>query len=318
MKAITYYKYGAPDVLQVAEVPTPSPKENEVHIRIFATSVSSGDVRLRKADPFLVRLMMGLQRPKINVLGFAFAGKVESVGSSVSRFKAGDEVYGTSIKTFGAYAEYICLPEDSIIILKPRMLSFEEAAVIPFGGTTALHFLRKAGIQSGQKVLIYGASGAVGTSAVQIAKYFGAEVTAVCSGRNAALVTSLGANKVIDYTREDFSKAGELFDIVFDAVGMSPFEACVQSLKENGSYVRVVHMSLSPVFKGLRVSISSSKKIIGGTFKETVQDLEFLNKLIEAGQLRPVIDRTYSLDQMQEAHRYVEEGHKIGNVAIRV
>ena len=154
MKAITYYKYGAPDVLQVAEVPTPSPKENEVRIRIFATSVSSGDVRLRKANPFLVRLMMGLQRPKINVLGFAFAGIVESIGSCVSRFIVGDEVYGTSIKTFGAYAEYICLHEDSIIILKPRMLSFEEAAVIPFGGTTALHFLRKAGIQSGQKVLI--------------------------------------------------------------------------------------------------------------------------------------------------------------------
>jgi NADPH:quinone reductase-like Zn-dependent oxidoreductase len=318
LKAITYYKYGAPDVLEVAEVPTPSPKENEVRIRIFATSVSSGDVRLRKADPFLVRLMMGLQRPKINVLGFAFAGEVGSIGSSVTRFKVGDEVYGTSIKTFGAYAEYICLPEDSIIILKPRMLSFEEAAVIPFGGTTALHFLRKAGIQSGQKVLIYGASGAVGTSAVQIAKYFGVEVTAVTSGRNEALVTSLGANKVIDYTREDFSKAGELFDIVFDAVGMSPFEACVQSLKENGSYVRVVHMSLSPVLKGLWVSIRSGKKIIGGTFNETVQDLEFLNNLIEAGQLKPVIDRTYHLDQMQEAHRYVEEGHKRGNVAIRV
>jgi NADPH:quinone reductase-like Zn-dependent oxidoreductase len=316
MKAIIYEKYGAPEVLQLVNIGKPSPKENEVLIRIHATSVSSGDVRMRKANPFIVRFMLGLRRPVIKVLGFAFAGEVQAMGKNVTRFKIGDKVYGTSFKKFGTYAEYICLPENAMISPKPATLSYNEAAVIPFGGSTALHFLRTAKVQAGQKVLIYGASGAVGTSAVQLAKYFGAEVTAVCSTANAELVKSLGADKVIDYTKEDFSKSGTTYDIVFDAVGKSPFSASVKSLTGEGYYLRVVHMSLLPVLKGLLISITTGKKVIGGTFKEKLEDFDFLSELINEGKLRPVIDRTYKLEEIREAHRYVEQGHKKGNVVI--
>jgi NADPH:quinone reductase-like Zn-dependent oxidoreductase len=318
MKAVVYEKYGSPEVLRLKEIDKPVPKENEVLIKIHAASVSSGDVRLRKADPFAVRFMLGLRYPSIKVLGFVFAGEVEAVGEDATLFKVGDQVYGTSIKKFGTYAEYICLPEDAIITPKPPKLSYEEAAAIPFGGSTALHFLRKAKIQSGQKVLIYGASGAVGTSAIQVAKYFGAEVTAVCSTANIALVKSLGADKVIDYTKEDFSKEGVAYDIVFDTVGKSPFSASARSLKEKGYYLRVVHMSLPPVIKGLWISMTTGKKVIGGVAKETVEDFAFLNRLIDEGQLKPVIDRSYQLEQIPEAHRYVEAGHKKGNVVITV
>jgi NADPH:quinone reductase-like Zn-dependent oxidoreductase len=262
--------------------------------------------------------MLGLVRPRIHVLGIVFSGEIEAIGKDITRFKKGDKVYGTSVKNFGTYTEYKCLREESIIALKPNNLTYMEAAAIPFGGTTALHFLRQAKIQRGQKVLIYGASGAVGTAAVQIAKYHGAEVTAVCSTTNLAMVKSLGADKVIDYTVEDFSKGRETYDIVFDTVGKSPFSISVKSLKKNGYYLRVVHMSLSPVLRGLWISMTSNKKVIGGVTKETVEDLIFLNKLIEAGQLKPVIDRSYPLEQIVEAHRYVEEGHKKGNVVIVV
>jgi NADPH:quinone reductase-like Zn-dependent oxidoreductase len=271
---------------------------------------------MRKADPWAVRLMLGLIRPGIKTLGIVLAGEIEAVGKDVTLFKEGDPVYGTTVKSFGAYAEYKCLPEDGVLAIKPASLTYKEAAAIPFGGTTALHFLRKAKIEAGQKVLIYGASGAVGTSAVQLAKYFGAEVTGVCSTTNVAMVKSLGADKTIDYTKEDFSKNGEAYDIIFDTVGKSPFSGSIKSLKKNGYYLRVVHMALSPVVRGLWTSLTSNKKVIGGVTKETAGDLIFLNSLFEAGQLKSVIDRSYPLSEIVEAHEYVEKGHKKGNVMI--
>jgi NADPH:quinone reductase and related Zn-dependent oxidoreductases len=316
MKAVVYEKYGPPEVLHLKEVEMPVPKDNEVLIRIHATAVNSGDIRMRKADPFAVRFMLGLIRPGKNVLGIVFAGEIEAVGKNVTLFKNGDQVYGTSVKNFGAYAEYKCLPEENTMAIKPVGLTYKEAAAIPFGGTTALHFLRKAKVQSGQKVLIYGASGAVGTAAVQLARYFGADVTGVCSTSNLEMVKSLGATRVIDYTKEDFSKGTEAYDIVFDTVGKSPFSGSVKSLKKNGYYLRVVHMALAPVIRGLWISITSNKKVIGGVTNETSEDVNFLNSLIETGQLKPVIDRTYPIEQIVEAHHYVEEGHKKGNVVI--
>ncbi len=318
MKAIVYEQYGSPEVHQLKEVETPSPKDNEVLVRVYATAVNSGDVRLRKADPFAVRFMFGLIRPKKTILGVVLAGEIEAVGKYVKLFKEGDPIYGTTGMSLGAYAEYKCLPEKGVLAIKPVNLTYKEAAAIPFGGTTALHFLRKAKIKSGQKVLIYGASGAVGTAAVQLAKYFDAEVTGVCSTPNVAMVKSLGAGKVIDYKKEDFSKSGEVYDIIFDTVGKSPFAGCVKSLKKNGCYLRVVHMSLSPVLRGLWVSMTSSKKVIGGGINETAEDLIFLKSVIEAGQLKPVIDRSYPLEEIAEAHSYVEKGHKKGNVVITV
>lgn len=318
MKAIIYKQYGPPEVLHISEVEKPVPKDNEVLISVHATAVNSGEVRLRKADPFAVRFMFGLFRPKKPILGVSLAGEIEAAGKTVTRFKKGDPVYGTTGMSFGAYAEYKCLPEDGVLAIKPGNLTYREAAVIPFGGTTALFFLRKGKIQRGQKVLIYGASGAVGTSAVQLARHFGAEVTGVCSTANIAMVKSLGADKVIDYTLQDFSKSGETYDIIFDTTGKSPFAGCIKSLKKNGHYLRTVHMKLSAIFRGLWTSLTSSKKVIGGGITESYEDLFFLNSLIEAGQLKPVIDRTYSLEQIAEAHAYVEKGHKKGNVAIVV
>lgn len=318
MKAIIYERYGPPEVLHLKELDMPVPKGNEVLIKIHATSVSSGDVRMRKADPFLVRFMLGLLRPAKKILGFVVAGEIEEAGKDVKLFKEGDQVYGTTAMSFGAYAEYKCLPEDGILAIKPASLTYKEAAAIPFGGTTALHFLRKGKIQSGQKVLIYGASGAVGTAAVQLAKYFGAEVTGVCSTTNLKMVELLGANKVIDYMKEDFTKSGETYDIIFDTVGKSPFSGSVKSLNKNGYYLRVVHMSFSPVVRGLWTSLTSNKKVIGGVTKQTAEDLIFLTTLIEAGHLKPVIDRSYPLEQIAEAHTYVEKGHKKGNVVITV
>ena len=316
MKVVVYTKYGSPEVLQLKEVGKPTPKANEVLIRIYATSVTSGDVRMRKADPWIVRLMLGLIRPKKPVLGVVLAGEIEAVGKDVTLFKEGDSVYGMTIKHFGAYAEYKCLPEDGVLALKPVGLTYKEAAAMPFGDTTALHFLKKVKIKAGQKILIYGASGAVGTSAVQLSKYFGAEVTGICSTANAAMVKSLGAHNIIDYTKEDFSKNGELYDIIFDAVGKSPFSGSIKSLKKKGYYLRVVHMALPPVIRGLWISFTSGKKVIGGVANVKAENLVFLNSLIEAGQLKPVIDKTYPLEEIVEAHKYVEQGHKKGNVVI--
>jgi len=319
MKAIVYTRYGPPDVLHLKEVEKPVPNEHEVLIKIHATSVTSGDCRVRKAEPFAIRFFNGLLKPKkITILGNELAGEIEHIGKNVNLFRPGDQVFGQAGLSLGANAEYICLREDAALVLKPVNISFEEAATIPFGGNTALHFLRKGNIRSSQKVLIFSASGSLGTAAVQLARNFGAEVTGICSTANVELVKSLGANKVIDYTKEDFTKNGLTYDIIFDTTGKSPFSGCVKSLKQKGIYLRAVHMSLSSIVRGLFTSLTSSKKVIGGIATESKENLSFLKELIEAGKLKPVIDRIYPFEEIAEAHRYVEKGHKRGNVAIRV
>ena len=319
MKAIVYEKYGPPDVLQLKEVEKPIPKDNEILIKIFATSVTSGDCRMRKADPFAVRFFNGLPKPqKVTILGNELAGEIEATGKDVRLFKKGDQVFGQTGMSLGANAEYLCLREDATLVSKPVNISFEEAATIPFGGNTALHFLKKGNIMRDQKVLIYGSSGSLGTAAVQLAANFGAEVTGVCSTANIDLVKSLGADKVIDYTKEDFTKNNQTYDIIFDTTGKSPFSGCIKSLKQNGIYLRAVHMSISPIVRGLWASISSNKKVIGGVASELKENLLFLKDLIDKGKLKPVIDRSYPFEQIAEAHRYVDKGHKKGNVSITV
>jgi len=319
MKAIVYARYGSPDVLQLKEVAKPAPKDNEVLIKIYATTVTSGDCRVRKADPFAIRFFNGLTKPKkTTILGNELAGEIEEAGKNVKLFRKGDQVFGQAGMGLGANAEYICLREDATLVFKPKNLTYEEAASIPFGGNTALHFLRKGNIRSSQKVLIYGASGSLGTAAVQLAKNFGADVTGVCSTVNVELVKSLGADKVIDYTKEDFTKIGQTYDIIFDTTGKSPYSGCVKSLKQKGIYLRAVHMSLSSIVRGLWTSMTSSKKVIGGVASELKENLVFLKELIDMGKLKPVIDRCYPFEQIVEAHRYVDKGHKRGNVSITV
>ena len=317
MKAIVYKKYGPPEVLTIQDVEKPVPKDNEVLIKVYATTVTSGDSRLRRADPFIARFFNGLIRPKrATILGAELAGEIETIGKDVKLFKQGDHVFAGTGFDLGANAEYLCLPEDSAVALKPNNLTHEESAAIFFGGNTALHYLRKGNIQSGQKVLIYGASGSIGTAAVQLAKYFGAEVSGVSSTSNLELVKSMGADKVIDYTADDFKIIGETYDIIFDTVGKSPFSDCVKSLNKNGFYLRAVHMEVSPILQGLWTSMTSSKKIIGGVAVECKENLIFLRDLIEAGKLKPVIDKRYPMEQIADAHRYVDKGHKKGNVVI--
>jgi NADPH:quinone reductase-like Zn-dependent oxidoreductase len=323
MKAIVCTKYGSPEVLQLREVEKPTPKEHEIRIKAYATTVSARDTRVRSFTVPLsfwlpARLAFGLRKPKKAILGAEFAGVIEAVGKEVQRFKIGDQVFGDAGHTlFGAYAEYLCIPETGCVAIKSPTMTFEEAVAIPFGGLTALHFLRQTKIQSGQNVLIYGASGAVGTFAVQLAKYLGAEVTGVCSTTNVELVKSLGADRVIDYTHEDFTKNGTTYDVIFDAVGKSSFAGCVRSLKKEGVYL---HAVVAPAL-GVRMrltAMTSSKTLIGGTATATAEDLVYLKELVEAGKLQPVIDRCYPLEQMVEAHRYVDKGHKKGNVVITV
>ena len=320
MKAIVCTEYGSPDVMKLKDVKKPTPKENEVLIKIYATTVTSADLRIRKADPFPIRFFYGLIRPKSNtVLGSELAGAIEAVGKNVKQFKAGDLVFAGTGTRLGTNAEYMCLPETGAIAIKPTNMTFEEATAIPFGATTSLVFLRDKGkIQSGQHVLIFGASGALGTAAVQIAKFYGAQVTGVCSTANLALVKALGADTVIDYTKEDFTQSGKTYDIVFDTSGKSQFSGCLKSLKHNGLYLRAVHMDLCPLLRGLWTSMTSSKKVIGGVAIARQEDVIFLKELIEAEKMKSVIDRRYPLEQTAEAHRYVEQGHKQGCVVITV
>ena len=322
MKAIVYTKYGPPDVLQLKELEKPTPSDDEVLIRIDAAAVSTTDCDVRKGDPF-IRLAFGLIRPKKTILGTEFAGEIEAVGKDVKRFREGDQVFAATGTGFGAHAEYICLPEEGALAIKPANTTYAEAAAICEGALTALPFLRDKGhIQSGQTILINGASGAVGTAAVQLAKYFGAEVTGVCSTTNIELVKSLGADKVIDYTKEDFTRTGQTYDIIFDTVGKTSFSRCKGSLKQRGIYLEAaVVLAIFP--QVLWTSMIGSKKArIAATglrpASEKTKDLLFLKELIEAGEIKPVIDRRYPLEQIPEAHRHVEKGHKKGSVVITV
>ncbi len=317
MKAIVYTSYGSPEVLQLKEVEKPIPAKNEILIRIKATAVNSGDCRLRAADPFAVRFFFGLFKPKKTILGSVFSGEVEQTGASVTMFKKGDQVFGSSGMRFGAYAQYVSLPETATMALKPEQLSHQEAAVIPFGGNTALHFIKKAGIKPGQKVLIYGASGSVGTAAIQLAKQAGAVVTGVCSTANMSLVKSIGADKVIDYTKEDFSQNGETYDMIMDTVRKMPYKKGLQSLTKNGILI-LSAAGISEMLKGIWTSLTSSKKVLIGVISENTDGLLFLKNLLESGNYKPVIDKTYKLEQLAEAHAYAEKGHKKGNIAITI
>ncbi len=323
MKTIVYTKYGPPDVLQLAEVDKPTPKDNEVLVKIHATTVTATECTFRKGKPYMARLFMGLFKPKITTLGEELAGEIEAVGKDVKIFQKGDQVFGTAGPKFGANAEYLCVPENGVLAIKPNNITYEEAASGVDGFLTAMPFLRDTGkIKSGQKVLIYGASGSIGTAAVQIASYFGAEVTAVCSTSNIEMVQSLGAHKAIDYTKEDFTKSGHAYDIIFDTVGKTSFSKCKSSLSQKGIFLEAgIGMEIMPHV--LWTSMVGSKKAkIAATGlrppKERSKDLMFLKELMEAGNIKPVIDRSYPLEQIADAHEYVEKGHKKGNVVINI
>lgn len=324
MRAAVYRRYGPPEVVRIEDLPKPVPGDDEVLVRVHATTVAAADWRLRRAAPVFVRLMNGFWRPtNAIVLGIEFSGTVEGVGRAVTRFRAGDEVFGSPGFRFGAHAEYICMPESGQLAGKPASMPLDEAAAVMFGGISALHFLRKARVGAGQRVLVYGASGSVGIFAVQLAKHLGARVTAVCGTANVELLKSLGADEVVDYTREDFSSAGRVYDVVFDAVGHSGLRRSLRALKRGGPYVQCGAAKrtlpiLGGMILGALTSWTGAAKVIGGVARDTPDAQAFLKELIEAGKLRTVIDRRYPLDQIAEAHRYAEAGHKRGHVLVHV
>jgi NADPH:quinone reductase-like Zn-dependent oxidoreductase len=320
MKASVYERYGPPEVLELREVAKPRPKDHEVLIRTHATTVTTGDWRARSLDmPFgfglMGRLFFGISRPRQPILGTELAGDIEAVGKDVTRFKVGDQVFAYSGAAMGCHAEYKCMPEDGAVALKPANLSYDQAAALSFGGTTALGFLRRARVQRGDKVLINGASGSVGTAAVQLAKHFGADVTGVCSAANVDLVKSLGADRVIDYTKEDVTRNGETYDIIVDTVGTAPFSRSKGSLKDRGRALLVLG-GLPDLLRMPWVALMSRKKIMAGPVVTRPEDLRFLAGLAEAGEFTPVIGRRYPLERIAEAHAYVDSGHKRGNVVV--
>ncbi len=321
MKAIVCTKYGPPEVLQLKEVEKPAPESDEVCIKIHATTASSADVLMRKSESFISRVILGFSKPrkKYRIMGLELAGEIDSIGKDVTRFRKGDQVFGFTGFNPGTYAEFKCMNEKGSLAIKPSNMSFEEAASVADGASTALFFLRdKANIRSGQKVLILGASGGIGTFAVQLAKVFGAEVTGICSTANLDLVKSLGAKKVIDYTNEDFTKSGETYDIIFDTAGKSSFKHCKTSLTKDGLYLVTTGTIIKNYLLTLWTKLAGRKKFIFAMSVEKAEALKFIRELIESGNLKTVIDRTYTLEQIVEAHRYIENGHKQGNVVIKV
>lgn len=324
MKAIVHTKYGPPDELQLKEVKNPVPKDNEVLIKVHATTVTTSDCNVRNFTftPTLfllpMRMSLGFNKPKTNILGVDLAGEIEAVGKDVKLFKKGDQVFGTPEPALGAHAEYICMPEDRALTIKPANKTFEEVASIPVAGNSALFFIRdQANVQAGQKVLINGASGGIGTYAVQLAKYYGAEVSGVCSTTNLGMVKSLGADNVIDYTKEDFTKSGETYDVIFDVVGTISYSRCKNSLKREGIYLATLP-TMAIILQTLWTSIIGGKKVKFGDAVGKVENLNFLKELTETGKLEAVIDKRYPLEQTAEAFTYVEKGHKKGNVVITV
>jgi NADPH:quinone reductase-like Zn-dependent oxidoreductase len=318
MKAIVSEKYGSPDVLKFEEIQTPIPGDNEVLIKVQAAAANAGDWHLLRGEPFLVRLMFGLLKPKIKILGADVAGQVEAVGANVTQFQPGDEVFGDlSDSGFGAFAEYVVAPEDAVA-LKPTGLTFEEVAAVPSAATTALQGLRDQGqVQSGKKVLVNGASGGVGSFAVQIAKSFGAEVTGVCSTRNVDMVRSLGADHIIDYTQQDFTQNGHRYDLIIDAAAYRPISDNERVLSSEGIYV-MVGGATARLFQVMLRSMTGNKKVATFIKKTNQKDLIFLKELLEAGKVAPIIDRRYPLNEAPEAIRYLEKGHARGKVVITV
>jgi NADPH:quinone reductase-like Zn-dependent oxidoreductase len=322
MKAIVYERYGPPEVLQLKEVPTPRPKDNEVLIKIHATTVTAGDWRARSLEMpsgfgLIGRAVFGVMKPRQPILGTELAGRIEAVGRVVTRFKVGDSVFAFPGSRMGCYAEYRCLSETGAVEPKPHNLTYEQAAALSFGGTTALNFLRRGALQSGERVLVNGASGSVGTAVVQLAKHFGAHVTGVCSGANIPLVTSLGADRVLDYTKDDFTRSDERYDLIVDTAGTAPLARSAPSLAEGGRLLLVLS-GLTDLLKAPWVSMRGKYRVVAGPASEDPKDVRLLGELASVGKFRPVIDRQYPFEQIVDAHRYVDRGHKKGNVVINL
>lgn len=323
MKAIICTQYGSPEVLQIKEVEKPTPKDYEVLIKVMSTTANGADARIRGAVfPSIfnipVRIVMGYKGPRKKILGVELAGEIESIGKKVTGYKPGDQVFASTGTNMGAYAEYICLSEKAVMTTMPSNMTFEQAAAVPHCSLAALFYLQKGGVKKDDNVMIYGASGGIGTFAVQLAKSFGAEVTGVCSTNNLELIKSLGADHVIDYTKEELSKNDENYDVIFDTIGKAPISDCVKLLKASGQYLSAVHLELSRIIEGRKATRRNSKKVIGGMAPYTKENLEYIKKLIDEGKLRTVIDKVYNFDQIIEAHKYVDIGHKKGHVVIKV